>query len=57
MNNMLPAALDYLIIRNYDIHQITLGRSTNYMILVLPAIQLYTVLVLEVFRYGMQCQM
>ena len=57
MNDMLPAALDYLIIRNMTFINITLGKSTNYMVLVLLANQLYTVLVQEVFRFGMQCQM
>ena len=57
MNNMLLAALDYLIIRNNDIHQYNTRHVTNYMVTCKSLVnQLYIVVVLEVFRYGMLCQ-
>ena len=45
MNDMLPAALDYLIFRNNDIHQYnTRQKHQLYMVPVQLANQLYTVL-------------
>ena len=63
MNTMLPTALDYLIIRNNDIHQYNTRAVTRQRYQLhgtrLPLVnQLYIVIVLEVFRFGLlvKCQ-